>query len=103
MDPHTYCTEALDGLRAAAGKRAGDPGDLRRWMLLDDLLGSRSPRMSSSPSSCGCGGRPRHHGAVRYRPLRGRSSATGGRGLNVPADLPRYRGPPAPTSLRGTS
>ena len=37
MNPHTYCTEALDELRAAEGERAADPDGLRRWMLLADL------------------------------------------------------------------
>ena len=34
MNPHTYCTEALDELRAADGECAADPDGLRRWSVL---------------------------------------------------------------------
>ena len=38
MDPHTYCTEALDELRAAEGERAADPDALQRWSVLAYLV-----------------------------------------------------------------
>ena len=41
MDPYTYCTEALDALRAAEGARAADRDGLLRWMLVDDLARRR--------------------------------------------------------------
>ncbi|HEX6667936.1 MAG TPA: hypothetical protein VF061_00175 [Gemmatimonadales bacterium] len=41
MDPHIYCTETLNELRAADGEPAADPDGLLRWMLLTDLARQR--------------------------------------------------------------